>query len=130
MMRRLLASIGLLAGAAALAYAGLTATVSCNGVGVRPPRLTVSTAALAFGDVDSGAVAIRAFTVRNAGGGTLTGVVRPAVGCGPGYSLLLPTGDPTTQVAYSLGAGAELVVSVRFAPLVAGPQTCAFALGP
>ena len=107
----------------------LTVTVSCTGTGTRPPTLAVSPTVLAFGDVDSGAVMIRTFTVRNSGSGTLTGTIAPTPTCGPDYTLL-SNGAPVPVIAYTLTAGQTQTVSVRFAPIRMGAQSCDLHVGP
>ena len=126
--------LGLLAVAccvlAGAAYAGLTATVSCTGTGVQRPSLTCLPASLVFGEIPTDSTAVRTMTLKNIGGGTLVGTIQPAPGCGAVYSLLNASGASVTMLPYSLPAGASLVVSIRFAPLVPGPQACVLAAGP
>lgn len=118
-----------LALAAGAAWCALTGTVSCTGTGTRPGALVVSPASLAFGQVDSGGSVVREITLRNSGGGTLTGTVRRAAGCSPWYSLVV--GDTrVAAVTYSLPAGATTTVQVEFAPAGIGPATCAIEAGP
>ncbi len=77
------------------------------------PVLSVSPASLSFGTVVTGTGVQQSVTVRNAGGGTLAG---QASVTGPGFSLV-------GNGSYSLGPNATAVVTVRFAPSVAGPSS-------
>ena len=115
---------------AGAAYAGLTATVSCTGTGVQRPSLTCLPASLVFGEIPTDSTVVRVVTLKNTGGGTLTGTIRPAPDCGPGYSILNAAGVPVASLPYSLAGGVALVVSVRFAPVTPGPQVCVLAAGP
>ncbi len=77
------------------------------------PVLSVSPTSLSFGSVVTGTGVQQSVTVRNAGGGTLVG---QATVTGAGFSLV-------GSGSYSLGANATAVVTVRFAPSVAGPAS-------
>lgn len=127
-MRRICSVLFMVLVASTVLAAPLTMTVSCSGTGTRPPQLSVTPSALSFGDVDSGMVVIKAFTVRNAGSGVLVGTVRPRVTCGPDYALLV-NGEAVPSISYSLPAGQTQTVSVRFAPIRVGPQSCDYDVG-
>jgi formylglycine-generating enzyme required for sulfatase activity len=98
------------------------------GVGIRPcrtaegqsPRCEVTPPSLDFGSVEVSQTKDLPFTIKNTGGGTLTGNV--AESC-PAYSLQSGGGS------YSLTANQERTVAVRFAPTSAGLQTCTVDLG-
>jgi subtilisin-like proprotein convertase family protein/uncharacterized protein YegP (UPF0339 family) len=77
------------------------------------PILEVAPASLAFGTVATGMSAQQTVTLKNAGVGTLVGEGSIA---GAGFSIV-GTGS------YSLGAGATATLTVRFAPLAAGPAS-------
>jgi len=97
------------------------ATVPLSGTGELPPVtpvLSVSPQSLAFGAVSSGSIADLVVTVRNAGAGTLAG---SATVTGSGFSLV---GVST----YSLEGGESVALTVRFAPLAAGPSSGTLAL--
>lgn len=94
--------------------------VQCFGTGQGIPQCTVSPTSLNFGDVAVGSTADRTFTVRNTGGGTLTGSVSES--CAD-YSL------PSGGGSYSLPAGGTRTVTVRFAPTGLGTSACNVAPG-
>ena len=101
---------------------GLCADVSVSGTGQTPqaePLCSVSVDSLSFGTVTVGETATRTFTITNAGGGTLTGSVSESCS---NFSIVGTS-------SYSLGAGQIATFTVRFAPLVAGSQTCTIATG-
>jgi uncharacterized protein YegP (UPF0339 family) len=77
------------------------------------PVLSVSPASLSFGTVVTGAGVEQSVTVRNAGGGTLVGQASVS---GTGFNLV-------GSGSYSLGANATALVTVRFAPSLAGPAS-------
>jgi hypothetical protein len=86
--------------------------VSCTGVGyVAPgsPACQLSAISLNFGTVAVGSSADRQVTVTNTGGGILNGSITP---CDPFFIV----GDPS----FSLTAGQSKLLTVRFAPSVAG----------
>ena len=74
------------------------------------PLLEVSPASLSFGSVGVGSSAEQLVTVRNAGGGTLTG---EATVTGVGFHLV-------SVVGYSLGANEAMTLTLRFEPVVNG----------
>lgn len=89
--------------------------VACAGLGEAPPTCRVTPTTLDFGGVAIGAATELAFSIQNVGGGTLDGSVPAACG-----AFVVVTGAGP----YSLGAGAKRLVTVRFAPSVAGPESC------
>lgn len=100
-------------GAITLTGAG-GATVTLSGTGELPPAtpvLSVSPQSLAFGSVAVGSSADLVVNLRNAGTGALDG---NATVTGSGFTL------PGVST-YSLGGGETAVLTVRFAPLSAGP---------
>ena len=111
-------------------WGAVTGTIPLSGTGTRPGRLVVTPAALAFGAVDSGAVSILPFTLRNSGGGTLTGAVRKAAGCSPWFVLLTDSGSHVETLPYALGPGQSQSFLVAFAPAGVGGATCALEAGP
>ncbi|UCH83577.1 MAG: choice-of-anchor D domain-containing protein, partial [Candidatus Latescibacterota bacterium] len=79
------------------------------GIGVyAPPVCHVAPDSLDFGNVFSGNWRDTTFTIKNTGGGTLTGTVSDTCD----YFSLVPPGD----IPYVLGSGDSMVVTVRFAP--------------
>jgi hypothetical protein len=96
------------------------ADVTCTGTGENPPICEVTPETLDFGTVTIGQFSGQNFTIRNAGGGTLDGDVTEA--CGD-YSIT-SNGGP-----FSLGAGEQIVVGVRFTPTTAGLQECTVETG-
>ena len=93
--------------AAAPVVAEKTFTVTASTA--TPPTLAVTPADAArdFGDVNTGATAEAVFTVKNTGGGTLTGAASLS-----GDAVFQFSGSST----YSLAAGTSASVTVRFAP--------------
>jgi IPT/TIG domain/Abnormal spindle-like microcephaly-assoc'd, ASPM-SPD-2-Hydin len=84
---------------------GGTTSPTLSGVGVQPSRLSVTPSPLDVGLVAVGSARDRNFTVKNIGGGTLTG------SCTPSAPFSLPSG-----YAFTLAAGQTKVVRVRFSP--------------
>lgn len=84
-------------------------TLSIGAAGTLPPIISVAPADSAkdFGAVNTGGSADAVYTVKNIGGGTLTGVASLA-----GDTQFEFVGAST----YSLSAGAESVVTARFSP--------------
>lgn len=95
-------------------------TVSASGTGERGPVCAIDPGSLDFGSVDVGATAERSFTIRNSGGGTLTGSI--SENC-DAYSIVSGGG------AYSLGENQFRSVTVRFAPTSEGSQSCTIETG-
>ena len=80
-----------------------------NPVGSTDPVIAISPASYDFGSVAVGSATNATFTVRNVGGGTLTGTVS----VGLPFSIL-------GSSSYSLGSNASQVVTVRYLPTLAG----------
>jgi formylglycine-generating enzyme required for sulfatase activity len=96
-------------------------SMGCSGTGTeQPPACQLTPSQLAFGSVLVGQTKDLTFTIKNTGGGTLTGDV--TVSCAA-YSLPVGVGS------YSLAANQEKTVTVRFAPTSLGSQTCTVSLG-
>ena len=87
--------------------AGVVATVS--GVAVSLPSISITPGTQSFGSIPVGTTADHIFTVKNSGGGTLSG---SASAVAP-FSVL--SGSP-----YSLGAGLSQAVTVRYSPTAIG----------
>jgi hypothetical protein len=87
---------------------------------MQPPTCQVTPSALDFEAVVVGQTKDLTFTVKNTGGGTLTGSVTESCDA---YSLQSGGGS------YSLAANQEKTVMVRFAPTATGAQTCTISLG-
>ena len=85
-----------------------------------PPACAVVPSSIDFGTVFTGSSKDSSFTITNNGGGTLSGTVSEPC---PHYSIVSGGG------AYSLGAGQSVVVTVRFAPTVAGTRNCTIETG-
>jgi hypothetical protein len=91
-------------------------TITFSGTYVQLPVIQVTQSILNFGYVPPGSYKDLTLTVKNTGGGTLTGSVTAC----PPFSVVLGGG-------YSLGAGEFQPVIVRYtAPLQEGSQTCSF----
>ena len=129
-MRRWAVAAAFCALAASGALGAVTGPLPLSGTGTRPGKLVLTPAALAFASVDSGAVSILPFTLRNSGGGTLTGAVRKAAGCSPWFVLLTDAGSHVETLPYALGPGQSQSFLVAFAPAGVGPVTCALDAGP
>jgi formylglycine-generating enzyme required for sulfatase activity len=84
------------------------------------PLCQITPSALDFDTVAVGQTKDLAFTIKNTGTGALTGAVTE--NC-PAYSI--HSGDGS----YSLTAGQEKMVTVRFGPTSAGVQSCTVSLG-
>lgn len=94
--------------------------VSATGTGSEPPPVcAISVSTIEFGSVPVGETAERAFTIRNTGGGILSGDV--SEDCAD-YAIL-------GETAYALAAGESLSVTVQFAPSQAGPSECVLETG-
>ena len=95
----------------------VTIPVVGNGVGgSSAASLSVSTTSLAFGSVNQGQSADLSLTFSNSGGGDLT--VSAITSSDPQFSTVFagsPSGTP-----FTLGAGEQLTISVRFQPSSAG----------
>jgi hypothetical protein len=94
--------------------------VAINGTGDPPPQCSVSVSSLDFGLVTVGTFFDRSFTIRNVGGGVLTGTVSEACS---GYSIVSGAG------AYNLTANQTRTVTVRFTPSAFGTATCTIVTG-
>ncbi len=84
-----------------------------SGCEVSPPQLD-------FGTVDQGSSVDRTFTIRNTGGGTLSGSVSESCDA---FSLTAGSGS------FSLAAGQSRSVTVRFSPTGSGSYSCAVQTG-
>jgi Right handed beta helix region/Abnormal spindle-like microcephaly-assoc'd, ASPM-SPD-2-Hydin/HYDIN/CFA65/VesB-like, Ig-like domain len=85
-------------------------SVSLSGTGVAvPPALAVTPTSLSFGTVNVGSAANLAVTVRNSGGGTLTGAASTAAP----FSVV-------GTASYSLAANQSARITVRFSPTAYG----------
>ncbi len=93
---------------------GVTSVRLRGGGQTSPPRLTVSTTTLDFGNVEIPGTADRTFTVTNSGEGVLTGRVFP-----PTVSAF----SATTGGTFNLGANESQTVTIRFAPTAPGTFT-------
>lgn len=93
--------------------------VIANGTAVEPlPFCALSPSSLDFGDVAVGQPADRSFTIRNDGGGTLSGTVTSCT------DFLVVSG-----ASYSLGPGESQTITVRFTPPAAGAAACTLQIG-
>lgn len=97
-------------GGAQVALAGSSGTSA-------PPLISVTTAPIDFGLVAPGASADRAISVRNVGGGTLTGTATVSAP----YSI-------NGAASYALSSAASANIVVRFEPSFAGTFTATLAL--
>jgi hypothetical protein len=98
------------------------ASVPCGGVGDPPPACAIEPPSLDFGVVLVGATAQRTATLRNAGGGTLTGSLDAGAACAP-FALLAGGG------AFALAAGEERAVTLEYAPSATGAHACTLSAG-
>jgi hypothetical protein len=96
------------------------ANVDCSGTGENPPLCAVDPVSLDFGTVTIGQFSGRTFTIKNTGGGTLTGDVTEACD----QFSITTNGGP-----FSLAADESVVVGVRFTPTTAGPAECTIDTG-
>lgn len=104
----------------ALDIGGGCAPLPLAGQGVAVPICAVTPELLDFGAVTPNQATTRTFTIRNDGGGTLSGSV--ATGC-DAFTVTNGAGP------YSLGAGLSKTVTVRFQPPNAGERSCLLGLG-
>jgi formylglycine-generating enzyme required for sulfatase activity len=93
---------------------------SCSKHPTKPAAGQVTPSPLVFGSVMLGSSADQSFTIKNAGGGRLSGTV----GAGSGAFTVMSGGG-----SYSLRAGQEWPVMVRFAPTAVGAQQYVLPLG-
>ncbi len=103
---------GTLQGTARFTAAGITATVGLTGRGTAA-NLSVTPAALDFGDVVLASSATRSFTVSNSG--NVSADVTGSISGGGPFTLSVPS--------FSVGAGASRTIDVRFSPTTAGPAS-------
>jgi len=75
------------------------------------PVIAISPTQLGFGLVAVGSSKTMSVTVRNTGGGTLAGEIN-----------VTPPFEVTSAAAYSLGSNQSQIVTIRYAPTVAGPH--------
>jgi hypothetical protein len=87
---------------------------------IEPPACSVIPSSIAFGSVPYNSSKDSTFTVRNVGGGTLTGSISESC---LHYSIVSGAG------AYSLAAGESVIVTVRFEPTSAGLKNCTILTG-
>jgi hypothetical protein len=99
---------------------GECADVSCTGVGENPPECQVTPTSLDFGTVFVGDSKDSTFTIKNMGGGSLTGTVSESC---DDYSIVSGGGG------YSLAAAESLLVTVRFEPDSIGTHNCTVETG-
>ena len=97
----------------------LCASVGASGTGELPASCEVMPTTLAFGTILVGQIADRTFTITNTGGQILSGNV--TLSC-QAYSVVGASN-------YSLTGGESQTITVRFAPTVAGPQSCTIDIG-
>jgi hypothetical protein len=95
-------------------------SLGCGGTGTEPPACQVTPPQGDFGSVQVGSTRDRTFTIKNIGGGTLTGSVTESCDA---YSI------PSGGGSYSLAANQERTVTVRFTPASADPHACTVDLG-
>jgi formylglycine-generating enzyme required for sulfatase activity len=93
---------------------------SCSKHPTKPAVGQVTPSPLAFGSVAVGGAADLTFTIKNTGGGTLSGTVGAGAGA---FTVVSGSGS------YSLTAGQEKAVMARFAPTAAGAQQYVLPLG-
>jgi hypothetical protein len=79
------------------------------------PEIEVTPSSLNFGNVTVGAIADQALTVSNGGDGEL--IVSSITSTSARFSIVSPTGS------FTVTAGGQQMVMVRFSPTSAGPQT-------
>jgi hypothetical protein len=101
---------------------GATATVSLTGLGVpaAAPRLEVTPEGLDFGEVAAGQTRELTLTLRNAGGAELS--VSSIASSSAQFAV------PAPSIPFSLAAGAEQAVTVRFSAGSAGQKTGALTI--
>ncbi len=89
---------------------GPTTNLAVSGTGVVPaaPKIAVSPASLAFGNVTVGASSAKTFTVSNTGSATLTGTLARASGTSAEYAV--------APASLSVAPGGSQVVTVTYAP--------------
>jgi parallel beta-helix repeat protein len=93
--------------------------IPCTGLGLPGPTCSVDPDTLDFGYLGQGGTADLAFTIRNIGGGTVSGTVSSP--CAE-FSIV-------GSAAYSLGYEDSAVFTVRYAPLGAGADVCTIETG-
>jgi hypothetical protein len=94
--------------------------VSCTGTGQTPSHCDLSPSTLSFGLVPLGGSAELQFTIRNDGGGTLSGNVSE-----PCDDFSIPDGEGI----FNLSAGESKTITVRFTPTSSGSKECSIGLG-
>lgn len=94
--------------------------VLCAGIGLAVPVCSIEPTSLDFGTVPIDTDADQTFTIRNTGGGMLSGTV--GTNCNV-YSVITGNGD------FLLGADDSLVVTIRFTPQVELTAACTVTLG-
>ncbi|TPW09998.1 MAG: hypothetical protein FD129_2022, partial [bacterium] len=103
-----------------LEIGGGCAPLPLRGLGVAVPVCAVLPELVDFGTVAPNQSRTSMFTIRNDGGGMLTGSI--ATGCDV-FTVTAGAG------AYSLGPGQSRTVTVRFQPTSAGERSCLLGLG-
>lgn len=91
----------------------------CEAEAEAAPVCSVTPTSLSFGDLTIGESATETFTIRNIGGGRLTGEVEEA--CGD-YTIV-------GSAEYDLMAGQQQSISVRYAPSNVGADNCTISVG-
>jgi hypothetical protein len=93
--------------------------LSASGTGFLAPLCVVSPESLDFGTVALGESADRTFTIRNAGGGLVEGILDESC---PDFAII-------GSASFSVSAGDSHVFTVNFFPLAEGPAACTIATG-
>jgi uncharacterized protein (TIGR03437 family) len=94
--------------------------LSGNGVGSQNPKIDVSPVSLDFGATPTGQSKDLTLTARNIGSGVLT--INPIASGNPRFAVIGPA------MPFTVSAGAQQVITVRFSPNVAGPQSGALTI--
>jgi hypothetical protein len=112
--------------AAFAAFAAILTVTTCSTKASTPtqpvasaPACSVVPSAISFGTVLTGAQRDTTITIRNTGGGTLSGNVGESC---PDFSIVGTSG-------FSLAAGQSASVTVRFAPTIVGTRNCTLQAG-
>jgi hypothetical protein len=96
--------------------AALCADLPANGAGTPAPICVVEPEDLALGEVEDGQSVDGGFTIRNAGGGVLQGVVTLPNSCDE-FSIV-------GEQSYSLGPAESQSFTVRYTPSMGGTDSC------
>jgi len=85
----------------------------------QPPKCSISPTSLVYDTVEVGGSSEKSFTIKNIGGGTLSGSVSEGLEAGRDqYQFVSGSGS------YSLGAGESKIVTISFKPTKTGYWTC------